>query len=284
MDAIFLKLDNIKGESQVEGFEDQIEIMSYSHNVAMQVNNDVSLTERTSGRAHVGEMSLTKFVDLATPVLNEYCCSGRLIRTAVLTLCRNDGGKMRSLIVYTLTNALISQLSVSGGAGGNDVAELHENRMANHCREIRRRSTGVQNVSMGSGDGPDREMMMTPAIPVALFDRLLVEGISPHELVRRKLMCLFNSCAVAGGETLPPLLTRGMPEWHEVNVGDKRVLNWFCRELRAAILRYEPSINMLKVSVKDAHHQTLALSLEAMLQDESEPLRLEIAYSNGRWR
>ncbi|EJG2676196.1 type VI secretion system tube protein Hcp, partial [Salmonella enterica subsp. enterica serovar Kentucky] len=28
MDAIFLKLDNIKGESQVEGFEDQIEIMS----------------------------------------------------------------------------------------------------------------------------------------------------------------------------------------------------------------------------------------------------------------
>lgn len=54
MDAIFLKLDNIKGESQVEGFEDQIEIMSYSHNVAMQVNNDVSLTERTSGRAHVG--------------------------------------------------------------------------------------------------------------------------------------------------------------------------------------------------------------------------------------
>lgn len=55
MDAIFLKLDNIKGESQVEGFEDQIEIMSYSHNVAMQVNNDVSLTERTSGRAHVGK-------------------------------------------------------------------------------------------------------------------------------------------------------------------------------------------------------------------------------------
>lgn len=126
MDAIFLKLDNIKGESQVEGFEDQIEIMSYSHNVAMQVNNDVSLTERTSGRAHVGEMSLTKFVDLATPVLNEYCCSGRLIRTAVLTLCRNDDGKMRSLIVYTLTNVLISQLSVSG-AGGKPVETMSLN-------------------------------------------------------------------------------------------------------------------------------------------------------------
>ena len=28
MDAIFLKLDDIKGESQADGFNDQIEIMS----------------------------------------------------------------------------------------------------------------------------------------------------------------------------------------------------------------------------------------------------------------
>ena len=40
MDAIFLKLDDIKGESQADGFKDQIEIMSYSHNVAMQVTTD----------------------------------------------------------------------------------------------------------------------------------------------------------------------------------------------------------------------------------------------------
>ncbi|MDA6840498.1 type VI secretion system tube protein Hcp, partial [Escherichia coli] len=77
---------------------DQIEIMSYSHNVAMQVTNDVSNTERTSGRAHVGEMSLTKFVDLATPVLNEYCCSGKVIKEAKLTLCRNDNSAMLPFI------------------------------------------------------------------------------------------------------------------------------------------------------------------------------------------
>lgn len=77
MDAIFLKLDNITGESQVKGFEKQIEIMSYSHNVAMQVTNDVSNTERTSGRAHVGEFSLTKFVDLATRCLTNTAAAGR---------------------------------------------------------------------------------------------------------------------------------------------------------------------------------------------------------------
>ncbi len=62
----------------------------------------------------------------------------------MLTLCRDDG-KCGRFIVYTLTNVLISQLSVSGGAGGKPVeAELHENRMANHCREIRRRSAGSE--------------------------------------------------------------------------------------------------------------------------------------------
>ena len=127
MDAIFLKLDDIKGESQVDGFKDQIEIMSYSHNVAMQVTNDVSNTERTSGRAHVGEMSLTKFVDLSTPKLNEYCCSGKMIKEAVLTLCRNDDDKILPLIVYTLDNVVISHLSVSGGSGGKPVETMSLN-------------------------------------------------------------------------------------------------------------------------------------------------------------
>ena len=127
MDAIFLKLDDIKGESQVDGFKDQIEIMSYSHNVAMQVTNDVSNTERTSGRAHVGEMSLTKFVDLSTPKLNEYCCSGKMIKEAVLTLCRNDDDKILPLIVYTLDNMIISHLSVSGGSGGKPVETMSLN-------------------------------------------------------------------------------------------------------------------------------------------------------------
>ncbi|QMG42687.1 type VI secretion system tube protein Hcp [Citrobacter freundii] len=127
MDAIFLKLDDIKGESQAEGFKDQIEIMSFSHNVAMQVTNDVSNTERTSGRAHIGEMSLTKFVDLSTPKLNEYCCSGKMVKEAVLTLCRNDDGKMLPFIVYTLDNVIISHLSVSGGSGGKPVETMSLN-------------------------------------------------------------------------------------------------------------------------------------------------------------
>ncbi len=127
MDAIFLKLKGIDGESLVKGFEKQTEIMAYSHSVAMQVTNDVSNTERTSGRAHVGEFSLTKYIDLATPVLNEYCCCGKVIPTAELTLCRNDNGNMLPFIIYTLTNVIISYLGVNGGNNGKPVESMSLN-------------------------------------------------------------------------------------------------------------------------------------------------------------
>ncbi|RNW24085.1 type VI secretion system baseplate subunit TssE [Citrobacter werkmanii] len=126
--------------------------------------------------------------------------------------------------------------------------------------------------------------MMTSSIPVALLDRLMDEDITPRESVCRELRRLFNSRAAEDADTLPVLLAWGVPEWHGLNAGDERVLRWYCRQLRAAILRHEPRIQALIVSVKDAHHQTLALQLDAMLWDDDEPLTLELAYQNGGWR
>lgn len=131
MDAILLDLgDDIKGDSLLAGFEDKIEIMSYSHNVAMQVTNDVSNSERTSGKPHIGEFTLTKFVDTATPTLNEYCCAGKAIPTATLTVGRNAAegdGKVMPFITYTLSNVVLSNVSVSGGAGGKPMETLSLN-------------------------------------------------------------------------------------------------------------------------------------------------------------
>lgn len=131
MDAILLDLgDDIKGDSLLAGYENKIEIMSYSHNVAMQVTNDVSNSERTSGKPHVGEFTLTKFVDTSTPTLNEYCCAGKAIPTATVTVGRNAAegdGKIMPFIVYTLSNVVLSNVSVSGGAGGKPVETLSLN-------------------------------------------------------------------------------------------------------------------------------------------------------------
>ena len=49
-DVILIDLPGLEGTSQLEGYAKKIEILSYSHGVAMQVTGDVSNTERTSGR------------------------------------------------------------------------------------------------------------------------------------------------------------------------------------------------------------------------------------------
>ncbi|KDF09560.1 type VI secretion system baseplate subunit TssE [Citrobacter europaeus] len=126
--------------------------------------------------------------------------------------------------------------------------------------------------------------MMKSSIPVALFDRLMDEGVTPRESVCRELRRLFNSRAPADDDALPLLLAWGVPEWHGLNACDERVLSWYCRRLRAAILRNEPRIQALTISVKDAHHQTLALRIEAMLWNDDDPLTLSLAYQNGSWQ
>ena len=48
MDAIILEVPHIQGESRLNGFEGAIEVLSFSHGVAMQVSGDGSAGERTS--------------------------------------------------------------------------------------------------------------------------------------------------------------------------------------------------------------------------------------------
>jgi type VI secretion system secreted protein Hcp len=131
MDSIILDLGaTIKGECTLEGYTDKIELMSYSHNVAMQVTNDVSNSERTSGKPHIGEFSVTKFIDVSTPTLNEYCCSGKAIPTAIVIVGRNAAestGQIMPFITYTLSNVVLSNVSVSGGSGGKPVETLSLN-------------------------------------------------------------------------------------------------------------------------------------------------------------
>ncbi|MGY4494283.1 Hcp family type VI secretion system effector [Pseudomonas sp. TE3610] len=131
MDAIILDLGgDIKGDCLLEGYKDKIEIMSYSHNVAMQVTNDVSNSERTSGKPHIGEFTLTKFVDSATPSLNEFTCAGKPLPEVKITVGRNAAegdGKLLPFIIYTLNNVVLSNVSVSGGTGGKPVETLSLN-------------------------------------------------------------------------------------------------------------------------------------------------------------
>ncbi len=119
MDVLILDCgDAIKGECQLTDFTNKIEILSFSHGVAQQITGDQSNTKRTSGKPNHQDFTVTKYQDLASCMLIDYCNQAKPIATVTVTVGQNDNGKVTKIFVYQLTNALISSVSTGGGGGG----------------------------------------------------------------------------------------------------------------------------------------------------------------------
>jgi type VI secretion system secreted protein Hcp len=120
MDYIVLDLgSDVVGDCQLEGNTGKIQCLSYSHGVTQPLTVDVSNNKRTSGKPMIQDFVLTKLFDKASPVLNYNCCIGKNHPTAIITIFQMDEATQtpKKYIEYTLTNALVSSVSVGGGGG-----------------------------------------------------------------------------------------------------------------------------------------------------------------------
>lgn len=124
MEAIFLKFSAIKGDSVVAGHKDEIEVLSFTHGVSIPVTGDVSNKQRTSGRPNLRDMTITKFVDNATPTLYQSCCEGKVVGEVKLTVTRNDDGKVLDFMIYTMKDVVISSVSVGGSGSGKPTENI----------------------------------------------------------------------------------------------------------------------------------------------------------------
>lgn len=122
MDVIIMDMGSeVQGESSLKDYERKMELLSFSHGVAMQITGDLSNTERTSGKPNHQDMTVTKYLDAASPVLNQSCCEGKGFPQVDIVIGRNDGGKVIEMMRYTMKNVLISSISVGGGGGDKPV-------------------------------------------------------------------------------------------------------------------------------------------------------------------
>jgi type VI secretion system secreted protein Hcp len=128
MDILLMKTDPaIPGTSTLDQYSTQIELLSFSHGVAMQVTGDISNTERTSGKPNHQDFTVTKYLDQASPKINEACCKGDNFTSVELVVARNDKGAVLPLIKYTLKNVVFSSVSIGGGGGDKPVETLTMN-------------------------------------------------------------------------------------------------------------------------------------------------------------
>jgi type VI secretion system secreted protein Hcp len=121
MDAILLDIPDIKGQSLLKGFEDKIELLSFSHGVAQQVTASPSSSERTSGKPNHQDMTLSKYVDLSSCPVIAACNASTNLKTVTLTVGRNDNGAVLPYMVVTMDNVIVSSVSYSSGGGDRPV-------------------------------------------------------------------------------------------------------------------------------------------------------------------
>lgn len=111
---MFVKVDKIAGEAGAKGYENQIELLSWTWGLTQSGSAHVGSGTGTSG-VTVGDVSIVKYVDRSTPTLIKYCCAGTFFDEAVLTVLK-AGTKATPYLKLILTQGIISSVN-SGGIG-----------------------------------------------------------------------------------------------------------------------------------------------------------------------
>jgi type VI secretion system secreted protein Hcp len=121
----YLQLDGIKGESADSKHQGWIECAA----INWSITQPKSATASTSGghtaeRAELSEISISKLVDLASPMLAQMCACGKTIPKAKLEMQRADGnGEPIKYFEVELENVLIAHIAPA--FNGADIAQEH---------------------------------------------------------------------------------------------------------------------------------------------------------------
>jgi type VI secretion system secreted protein Hcp len=126
---MFIKIDDIKGESTDAKHADEIDILSFTWGMTQTGTAQVG-RGGGAGKVQVNDLVITKCVDRSSPILLKQCCSGKHMKTAVMVV-RKAGGTPLEFVKITMEDLIISAVN-HGGSGTDD--KLTENVTLNFAR------------------------------------------------------------------------------------------------------------------------------------------------------
>jgi len=141
-----IDIDGIPGESTTAGYENQIDVLSWSQGATQGGNMHVA-SGGGAGKASVGDFSFVKYVDSASHLIWIKCMTGKHIKEAVFT-CKKAGDNPFEYLKITFTDLLISSVSTGGSQGE---AALTESVSLNYA-QIKYEYT-KQDTETGQADG-----------------------------------------------------------------------------------------------------------------------------------
>lgn len=129
---ILLKLSNkIEGESVIDGHEKEIDILAWNWGM-VQSGTTHTATGGGSGKVAVQDMTLTKYVDIATHKLIKACTSGEHIEEATLVVRKAGGNKPVDYLTIKMWKVIVSSYNTGGAMG--DLDRVQETLTFNFAR------------------------------------------------------------------------------------------------------------------------------------------------------
>ena len=121
---IFVKIGDIKGESQDAKHKGEVEVLSWSWGVA-QTGGTGQGGGGGSGKPSFSDFHFTHQIDKASPLLMAACATGKHIKDATITNRKAGKGQQEYLIIK-MNDILITsvQPALSGGEGGIESVTL----------------------------------------------------------------------------------------------------------------------------------------------------------------
>ncbi|NOX42499.1 MAG: type VI secretion system tube protein Hcp [Gammaproteobacteria bacterium] len=141
---MFIKIDDIKGESIDDSHADEIDLLAWSWGMS-QSGTTHSGAGGGAGKVNVQDLSFTHYTDKASPNLMKMCCNGTHFKEATLVV-RKAGKTPLEYMKIIMEDGLISSVS-TGGSGGED--RLTENVALNFSKF---KTEYVPQKGDGSGD------------------------------------------------------------------------------------------------------------------------------------
>ena len=114
---MFIKIGDVAGESRDSKHAGEIDVLAWNWGMSNSGSAHVG-GGAGAGKANFQDISLTKYVDKASPNLMMSCATGKHYPEAKLVV-RKAGGEQMEYILITMKEVMVTSVS-TGGSGGED--------------------------------------------------------------------------------------------------------------------------------------------------------------------
>lgn len=119
----FLKMTDINGESTVQGHEDEIDVLGWGWQISNAFIFDPAGGGGSSATPQIGDISIIKYTDAASPLLYSAILTGRHVDEAILTVRRSTAAGKVPYLVITMTDVVVTSARPGGGSGEGRLVE-----------------------------------------------------------------------------------------------------------------------------------------------------------------